>query len=88
MLVCVLGSGEVVGASTISVGHGANPLRKVASARMLQQATEGQKNATHLLMRRVSEFFHLITFRVWSLFYLYHSAIAFADVITLGSAYQ
>lgn len=46
------GKGEVVGASTISVGHGANPLRKVASARMLQQATDGQKNATHLLMRR------------------------------------
>ncbi|KAK9053434.1 hypothetical protein SSX86_030068 [Deinandra increscens subsp. villosa] len=48
------GKGEVVGASTISVGHGTNPLRKVASARMLQQATatDGQKNATHLLMRR------------------------------------
>nr|XP_043635621.1 uncharacterized protein LOC122606820 [Erigeron canadensis] len=46
------GKGEVVGASTISAGHGANPLRKVASARMLQQATDGQKNVTHLLMRR------------------------------------
>ncbi|KAI3743658.1 hypothetical protein L1987_61369 [Smallanthus sonchifolius] len=43
---------EVVGASTISVGHGANPLRKVASARMLQQETGGQKDVTHLLMRR------------------------------------
>ncbi|XP_024982723.1 uncharacterized protein LOC112519038 isoform X5 [Cynara cardunculus var. scolymus] len=46
------GKGEVVGASTISVGHGANPLRKVASARMLQHATDGQKNVTHLLTRR------------------------------------
>ncbi|XP_071698618.1 uncharacterized protein [Rutidosis leptorrhynchoides] len=46
------GKGEVVGASTISVGHGANPLRKVASTRMLQQATDGQKNITHLLMRK------------------------------------
>ncbi|XP_035834787.1 uncharacterized protein LOC110887015 isoform X3 [Helianthus annuus] len=46
------GKGEVVGASTISVGQGTNPLRKVASARMLQQATDGQKNVTHLLMRR------------------------------------
>ncbi|KAL7618287.1 hypothetical protein Lser_V15G01600 [Lactuca serriola] len=46
------GKGEVVGASTISVGHGANPLRKLASTRMLQQATGGQKAATHLLMRR------------------------------------
>lgn len=46
------GKGEVVGASTISVGQGTNPLRKVASARMLQQATSGQKNVTHLLMRR------------------------------------
>ena len=49
-----LGSGEVVGASIISVGDGANPLRKVASARMLQQAMDGQKNVTHLLMRKVS----------------------------------
>ncbi|KAI3512412.1 hypothetical protein L1887_19727 [Cichorium endivia] len=46
------GKGEVVGASTISVGHGANPLKKLASTRMLQQATGGQKAATHLLMRR------------------------------------
>ncbi|KAD5802908.1 hypothetical protein E3N88_14268 [Mikania micrantha] len=45
------GKGEVVGASTISVGHGTNPLRKVASARMLQQATD-KKNITHLLSRR------------------------------------
>lgn len=60
----MLASGEVVGASTISVGHGANPLRKVASARMLQQATGGQKNATHLLMRRVSDiiFMFIISF--------------------------
>ncbi|MFS7892237.1 putative vacuolar protein sorting-associated protein [Helianthus anomalus] len=46
------GKGEVVGASTISVGHGTNPLRKVASARMLQQASHGQENVTHLLVRR------------------------------------
>ncbi|KAI3684030.1 hypothetical protein L1987_84552 [Smallanthus sonchifolius] len=46
------GKGEVVGASTISVGHGANPLRKVSSTRKLQQATHGQENVTHLLMRR------------------------------------
>lgn len=43
-----------MGSSTISVGKGTNPLRKVASARMLQQATDGQKNVTHLLMRTVS----------------------------------
>ncbi|KAL8205058.1 hypothetical protein R6Q57_010681 [Mikania cordata] len=46
------GKGEVMGASTISVGHGMNPLRKVASTRMLQQATHGQSNVTHLLMKR------------------------------------
>lgn len=44
-----------MGASTISVGHGTNPLKKVASTRMLQQATHDQKNVTHLLMRRVSK---------------------------------
>ncbi|KAK1425949.1 hypothetical protein QVD17_14616 [Tagetes erecta] len=44
------GKGEVVGASTILVGHGTNdPLRKVASAR---QATDGQKHDTHLLISR------------------------------------
>ncbi|XP_076932508.1 uncharacterized protein LOC143598077 [Bidens hawaiensis] len=46
------GKGEVVGATTISGGHGTTPLRKVASAKMLQQAFHGQENVTHLLMRR------------------------------------
>lgn len=56
----VLRLGEVVGATTISVGHGTTPLRKVASAKMLQQASHGQENVTHLLMRRVSNFFLFI----------------------------
>ncbi|KAI7993232.1 putative vacuolar protein sorting-associated protein 13A [Camellia lanceoleosa] len=36
------GKGEVVGASSFSVGHGANTLKKVASVRMLHQPPDGQ----------------------------------------------
>ncbi|KAI8002909.1 putative vacuolar protein sorting-associated protein 13D [Camellia lanceoleosa] len=36
------GKGEVVGASSFSVGHGANTLKKVSSVRMLHQPPDGQ----------------------------------------------
>ncbi|XP_074383059.1 uncharacterized protein LOC141724723 isoform X2 [Apium graveolens] len=48
------GKGEVVGASSFSVGHGANPLKKVASVKMLNQASEVQNIAAYPLRRTVS----------------------------------
>lgn len=48
--------GEVVGASSFSVGHGANPLKKVASVKMLNQASEVQNIAAYPLRRTVSRF--------------------------------
>ncbi|WOH07393.1 hypothetical protein DCAR_0726823 [Daucus carota subsp. sativus] len=47
------GKGEVVGASSFSVGHGANPLKKVASVKMLHQASEVQNIAAYPLRRTV-----------------------------------
>ncbi|KAJ4956285.1 hypothetical protein NE237_013068 [Protea cynaroides] len=43
------GKGEVVGASSIPVGHGINTLKKVASVRMLHQSSDGQKLVSYPL---------------------------------------
>lgn len=45
-----------MGASSFSVGHGANPLKKVASVKMLHQASEVQNIAAYPLRRTVSRF--------------------------------
>lgn len=47
-------AGEVVGSLSFSVGHGANILRKVASARMFHQAHDHQNIISYPLNRRVS----------------------------------
>ncbi|KAK2971030.1 hypothetical protein RJ640_025804 [Escallonia rubra] len=44
--------GEVVGASSFSVGHGANTLKKVASARMLYQGSVVQNIKSYPLQRK------------------------------------
>ncbi|KAK3025351.1 hypothetical protein RJ639_043860, partial [Escallonia herrerae] len=46
------GKGEVVGASSFSVGHGANTLKKVASARMLHQGSVVQNIKSYPLQRK------------------------------------
>lgn len=46
-------TGEVVGALSFSVGHGANMLRKVASVRMFHQAHESQNLVSYPLKRKV-----------------------------------
>lgn len=48
--------GEVVGASSFSVGHGANRLKKVASVKMLNQACGVQNIAAYPLRSTVSRF--------------------------------
>lgn len=45
--------GEVVGAFSFSVGHGANILKKVASVRMAHQAHENQNIMSYPLKRKV-----------------------------------
>lgn len=55
--------GEVVGACSFSVGHGASTLKKVASVKMLHQASDIQKVTSYPLERRV----HIIKF-----FYVSH----------------
>lgn len=51
-LICNVG--EVVGASSFSVGHGANALKKVSSVKMLHQASEVQNILSYPLKRTVS----------------------------------
>lgn len=46
--------GEVVGASSFSVGYGASTLKKVASIKMLHQAYDVQNVVSYPLKRRVS----------------------------------
>ncbi|CAI9779714.1 unnamed protein product [Fraxinus pennsylvanica] len=46
------GKGEVVGACSFSVGHGANMLKKVASVKMLHQASDIQNVTSYPLERR------------------------------------
>ncbi|KAE9455056.1 hypothetical protein C3L33_13039, partial [Rhododendron williamsianum] len=46
------GKGEVVGASSFSVGHGVNTLKKVASVRMLHQSPDGQHIMSYPLRRK------------------------------------
>ncbi|XP_043726204.1 uncharacterized protein LOC122672780 isoform X2 [Telopea speciosissima] len=46
------GKGEVVGASSIPVGHGVHTLKKVASVRMLHQPSDGQKLVSYSLTRK------------------------------------
>lgn len=46
--------GEVVGASSFSVGHGVNTLKKVASVRMFHQSPDGQHIMSYPLRRKVS----------------------------------
>ncbi|XP_047337153.1 uncharacterized protein LOC124940662 [Impatiens glandulifera] len=49
------GKGEVVGATSISVGHGASTLKKVASVRMISQVPDGQHITSHPLKRKVQD---------------------------------
>ncbi|KAJ7955294.1 calcium-dependent lipid-binding family protein [Quillaja saponaria] len=46
------GKGDVVGALSFSVGHGANILRKVASARMVHQSYDNQNIISYPLRRK------------------------------------
>lgn len=46
------GKGEVVGATSFSVGRGASTLQKVASVRMLHQIPNGQRTVSHSLVRK------------------------------------
>ncbi|XP_071939359.1 uncharacterized protein [Coffea arabica] len=46
------GKGEVVGASSFSVGHGASTLKKVASVKMLHQAYDFQNTVSYPLKKR------------------------------------
>ncbi|KAA8527969.1 hypothetical protein F0562_035162 [Nyssa sinensis] len=46
------GKGEIVGASSFSVGHGANTLKKVASVRMLHQPSDVQNIVSYPLRRK------------------------------------
>lgn len=51
---CIHNAGDVVGALSFSVGHGANILRKVASVRMFHQPYDFQNIRTYPLSRMVS----------------------------------
>lgn len=46
------GKGEVVGASSFSMGHGANALKKVASVRMLNHTSDAQNVVSYPLKKR------------------------------------
>lgn len=47
--------GEVVGASSFSIGHGAKTLKKMTSVKMLHQASEVQNIAAYPLKTAVSQ---------------------------------
>lgn len=51
---CILHAGDVVGALSFSVGHGANILKKVASVRMFHQPCDVQNIRSYPLTRLVS----------------------------------
>jgi len=58
---CSQHAGEVVGALSFSVGHGANTLKKVASVRMFQPASDTQSIRSYPLSRLVS-LYNLVIF--------------------------
>lgn len=64
-------SGEVVGACSFSVGHGAGMLKKVTSVKMLHQTSDVQSIASYPLKRRVGGkvlFFGFLLCHVSSIF--------------------
>lgn len=50
----MVNTGEVVGASSFSVGHGPSILKKVASLRMLHQVSDVENFGCYPLRKRVS----------------------------------
>lgn len=59
---CFVIVGEVVGASSFSVGHGSGVLKKIASVRMLHPTSDAEKIVCHPLKRRVCFLFKLLPF--------------------------
>ena len=49
-----------MGASSFSVGHGVNTLKKVASVRMLQQLPDDQHIVSYPLRKKVSELLEIM----------------------------
>lgn len=54
------GTGEVIGSLSFAVGHGANMLKKIASARMSNQPYNVQNIISYPLKRRVNYLFHFM----------------------------